>query len=46
VFSYFDQLASARQVMLRLLAEDRKLPRRATSDHQVRWAKPTYKGGP
>jgi DNA invertase Pin-like site-specific DNA recombinase len=43
VFSYFDQLASARQVMLRLLEEDRKLPRRATSDHQVRWAKPTYK---
>ena len=43
VFSYFDQLSSARQVMLRLLEEDRKLPRRATSDHQVRWAKATYK---
>ena len=43
VFSYFDQLQSARQVMLRLLEEDRKLPRRATSDRQVRWATATYK---
>jgi DNA invertase Pin-like site-specific DNA recombinase len=43
VFSYFDQLQSARQVMLRLLAEDRKLPRRATSDRQVRWVAATYK---
>jgi DNA invertase Pin-like site-specific DNA recombinase/biotin operon repressor len=43
VFSYFDQLQSARQVMLRLLEEDRKLPRRATSDHQVRWTTTTYK---
>jgi DNA invertase Pin-like site-specific DNA recombinase len=43
VFLYFDQLQSARQVMLRLLEEERKLPRRATSDRQVRWATPTYK---
>lgn len=43
VFSYFDQLQSARQVMLRLLAEGRKLPRRATSDRQVRWTTATYK---
>ncbi len=43
VFRYFDELESARQVMLRLLEEDRKLPRRATSDRQVRWAKPAYK---
>jgi DNA invertase Pin-like site-specific DNA recombinase len=43
VFSYFDQLQSARQVMLRLLEEDRKLPRRATSDRQVRWVTATYK---
>jgi DNA invertase Pin-like site-specific DNA recombinase len=28
VFSYFDQLSSARQVMLRLVAEGRRLPRR------------------
>jgi DNA invertase Pin-like site-specific DNA recombinase len=43
VFSHFEELASARQVMLRLLAEDRKLPRRATSDRRVRWATPTYR---
>ena len=43
VFSYFDQLQSARQVMLRLLEEDRKLPRRATSDRPVRWTTATYK---
>ncbi len=43
VFSYFDQLQSARQVMLRLLQENRKLPRRATSDRQVRWTTATYK---
>jgi len=43
VFAYFDQLQSARQVMLRLLEEDRKLPRRATSDRQVRWVKASYK---
>jgi DNA invertase Pin-like site-specific DNA recombinase len=43
VFSYFEQLASARQVMLRLLEEDRKLPRRASSDRQVRWVTARYK---
>jgi len=43
VFAYFEQLQSARQVMLRLQAEDRKLPRKATSDRQVRWETPKYK---
>ena len=43
VFSYFDQLQSARHVMLRLFEEERKLPRRGASDRQVRWATPTYK---
>jgi DNA invertase Pin-like site-specific DNA recombinase len=43
VFAYFETLSSARQVMLRLLDQDRKLPRRATSDRRVRWAQPTYK---
>ncbi|MGE5636532.1 MAG: recombinase family protein [Nocardioidaceae bacterium] len=43
VFAYFEQLASARQVMLRLLEEGRRLPRRATGERQVRWARPTYK---
>jgi len=41
VFSYFDQFQSARQVMLRMLAEDRKLPRRASSDRQVRAVSPS-----
>jgi DNA invertase Pin-like site-specific DNA recombinase len=43
VFAYSDQLSSARQVMLRLLEEDRKLPRRSSSDRQVRWVTATYK---
>ncbi|MCA1690452.1 MAG: recombinase family protein, partial [Actinobacteria bacterium] len=43
VFAYFEQLSSARQVMLRLLDEGRQLPRRASTDRQVRWAQPTYK---
>src|SRR6516164_2590326 len=30
VFAYFDQLQSARQVMLRLLEEDRRLPRKSS----------------
>jgi DNA invertase Pin-like site-specific DNA recombinase len=43
VFAHFEQLSSARQVMLRLLEEGRRLPRRATGARQVRWARPTYK---
>jgi DNA invertase Pin-like site-specific DNA recombinase len=43
VFAYFDELQSARQVMLRLLEDDRRLPRKASSDRQVRWVTPTYK---
>src|SRR6516165_5075586 len=43
VFAYFDQLQSARQVMLRLLEEERQLPRRATSDRHVRWVTASYK---
>lgn len=43
VFAYFDQLQSARQVMLGLLEDNRKLPRRASTDRRVRWIKPTYK---
>ncbi len=46
VFAYFEQLASARQVMLRLLEEDRRLPRRATGDRQVRWATADLQGDP
>ena len=43
VFAYFEALSSARQVMLRLLEEDRQLPRKASTDRHVRWARPTYK---
>jgi len=42
VFRYFERLASARQVMLRLVAEERKLPRRSPGKG-VRWAAPSYK---
>jgi DNA invertase Pin-like site-specific DNA recombinase len=43
VFAYFDKLASARQVMLRLVAEGRRLPRRRSTDHHVRWAPASYR---
>jgi hypothetical protein len=43
VFWYFDQLRSARQVMLRLLEENRKLPRKSNADRQVRWVTASYK---
>ena len=43
VFAYFEQLQSARQVMLRLLEEDRQLPRKSSADRQVRWIKASYK---
>jgi DNA invertase Pin-like site-specific DNA recombinase len=43
VFAYFDELASARQVMLRLVAEQRWLPRRGPSDRQVRWVPASYR---
>jgi DNA invertase Pin-like site-specific DNA recombinase len=43
VFGYFDELASARQVMLRLVAEGRTLPRRGLSDGKIRWAPASYR---
>jgi DNA invertase Pin-like site-specific DNA recombinase len=43
VFTYFDQLSSARQVMLRLVAEGRRLPRRRSTDRRVRWAPASYR---
>ena len=44
VFAYFEQLGSARQVLLRLLAEERRLPRPARRRGEpVRWAPPTYR---
>jgi hypothetical protein len=43
VFAYFDRLASARQVMVRLVAEGRQLPRRRSTDRHVRWAPASYR---
>ena len=43
VFAYFDELSSARQAMLRLVAEERQLPRRGPSDRQVRWVPASYR---
>jgi hypothetical protein len=44
VLAYFEQLGSARQVLLRLLAEERRLPRPARRRGEpVRWAAPTYR---
>jgi DNA invertase Pin-like site-specific DNA recombinase len=43
VFVYFDELASARQVMLRLVAEERRLPRRRVGDRHVRWMPASYR---
>jgi DNA invertase Pin-like site-specific DNA recombinase len=43
VFWYFDEAASARQVMLRLVAEQRQLPRRRSGDGKVRWVPASYR---
>jgi hypothetical protein len=43
VFAYFDELSSARQVMLRLLAEQRQLPRCSPGERQVRWVPASYR---
>jgi len=43
VFAYFEALASARQVMLRLIEENRLLPRRSSTDRQVRWVPASYR---
>jgi hypothetical protein len=44
VFASFEELSSARQVMLQLLEEGRRLARRRTGGQRdVRWARPTYK---
>jgi DNA invertase Pin-like site-specific DNA recombinase len=44
VFASFEQLGSARQVLLQLLAAERRLPRPARRRGEpVRWAPPTYR---
>ena len=42
VFRRFDELGSARQVLLSLLEDGLQLPRRSFTKARVRWAKPTY----
>jgi DNA invertase Pin-like site-specific DNA recombinase len=42
VFRRFDELASARQVLLSLLEDGLQLPRRRPGNPRVWWAKPTY----
>jgi len=43
VFAYYDCASSAREVMLRLIAEHRKLPRMSTGGRKVRWSAPSYR---
>ncbi len=43
VFAYFDELSSARQVMVRFVAEERRLPRCSTGERQVRWVPASYR---
>ena len=43
VFAYFDQLSSARQVMLRLEPRSASCRARPASDRQVRWVTASYK---
>ena len=42
VFRRFDQLGSARQVMLSLLEDNLLLPRRPTGSRRIRWAPASY----
>jgi DNA invertase Pin-like site-specific DNA recombinase len=42
VFRRFDELGSARQVLLSLLADGLRLPRRSSLRARVRWTAPTY----
>jgi DNA invertase Pin-like site-specific DNA recombinase len=42
VFRRFDELTSARQVLLSLLEDGLQLPRRRPGNPRIRWTKPTY----
>lgn len=42
VFALFAELGSARQVMLRLLEQNRELPRQRPGDPRVTWTRPRY----
>ena len=42
VFVLWCQLGSARQVVMELIAEGQKLPRRTVGQRRIRWARPSY----
>ena len=42
VFALWRQLGSARQVVIELVADGQKLPRRTVGQRRIRWAQPSY----
>lgn len=42
VFRLFEELGTARQVLLRLIENDRRIPRRRTGERRITWARPSY----
>jgi excisionase family DNA binding protein len=42
VFSLWQRLGSARQVVMELIAEDQQLPRRTVGQRRIRWARASY----
>jgi DNA invertase Pin-like site-specific DNA recombinase len=42
VFCLWRQLGSARQVVIELIADGQKLPRRTVGQRRIRWARPSY----
>ncbi|HEX5924822.1 MAG TPA: recombinase family protein [Baekduia sp.] len=42
VFCLWRQLGSARQVVMELIADGQKLPRRTVGQRRIRWARPSY----
>ena len=42
VFTLWRQLGSARQVVMELIADGQKLPRRTVGQRRIRWARPSY----
>jgi DNA invertase Pin-like site-specific DNA recombinase len=42
VFALWRQLGSARQVVMELIADGQKLPRRTVGQRRIRWARPSY----
>ena len=42
VFTLWRRVGSARQVVMELIDEDQKLPRRTVGQRRIRWARPSY----